>query len=274
VLSKANRKERIKMKSRQFVRVLGSADWCPTPGNDGASYTVDDNILIDTGWSGAVNLINHGIDPLRLATICFTHMHADHYMALPQFLLYWRIKTNSLEGLTIIGPARTVRLAFERALNYVFHDSSALDREIRGLPTILELCDGDIFETEDYRVRVIDSYHAVPGLCYRFEHKRIGNVIGFSGDTDYREAYGPFFKGCDLLIYESSFGAGPMNPEKNSICKHSSAQEAARVAAEAGVKRLLLTHSLVSRREESVAAAQAQLNIPVGWAVPYQIYEF
>ncbi len=262
------------METKPFLRVLGSADWLPTQDNDGSCYSVGDELLIDTGWSAAVNMINHGMDPLQMKTICFTHMHADHYMALPQFLLYWRIKERSLEGLTIVGPAPTIRAAFERAFTYVFHDSHDVTKEVLGLPRIVALHDGDIFETGDYTMTVCDSLHAVPGLCYRIQHRPTGHTIGFSGDTNYRPEYGLFFKDCDLLVHESSFGPGPMDPEANRICKHSSAQEAARVAREANVKRLLLTHSLVDRRETSVAAAQAQLSIPVGWAEPYRVFPF
>lgn len=257
-----------------FLRVLGSADWLPTPDNDGASYTINDEILVDTGWSGAVNLINHDIDPLQLKTICFTHVHADHYMALPQFLLYWRIKTGSLEGLTLVGPAPTIRAAFERAFVYVFHDSLDVTREVKGLPHIVELHDGDTYQIKNHTIEVCDSSHAVTGLCYRITHKPTGHVLGITGDTEYRSEFGTFFQNCDLLVHEASFGAGPINPEANRLCKHSSAQEAVRVAKESGAKQLLLTHSYVSRRMESVAAAQSQLKIPVAWAEPYCIYPY
>lgn len=136
--------------------------------------------------------------------------------------------------------------------------------ECKGLPLIVPLHDGDGYETEHYRISVCDSDHAAPGLCYRFEHKRTGHAAGFTGDTRYRPEFGGFFKGCDLLIHEASFGAGPLDPERNRICKHSSAQEAARVAQEAQVKRLLLTHAHCSHREAAVSAAQARLSIP--WA--------
>lgn len=262
------------MEREPFVRVLGSADWLPTPDNDGASYVIDDRILIDTGWSAAVNMINHGMDPTNIDTICFTHMHADHYIGLTQMLLHRRIRCGTLEGLTILGPAPTVRAGFERAFAYIFHDSYDVTAECKGLPLIVPLHDGDGYETEHYRISVCDSDHAAPGLCYRFEHKRTGHAAGFTGDTRYRPEFGGFFKECDLLIHEASFGAGPLDPERNRICRHSSAQEAARVAQEAQVKRLLLTHAHCSHREAAVSAAQARLSIPVGWADPWAVFPF
>ena len=110
--------------------------------------------------------------------------------------------------------------------------------------------------------------------CYRFTHRGTGRTACFSGDTRYREAFGPFFRDTELLVYEASFGAGPIAPEANAICKHSSAQEAARVAREAGAKRLLLTHTVLPRREAALEAARAQLSIPVDWAMPRTVFPF
>lgn len=259
---------------KPFLRVLGSADWLPTKDNDGSCYTVSDEILVDTGWSVIVNMINHGLEPLDLHTICFTHMHADHYMALTQVILYWRIKRNSLEGLTLIGPKETLQAGFDRAFEYVFHDSHDVKSEVLGMPRIIPMDAGDVQETAHYRITCTPSLHAAPGLCYRMQHKETGHTIGFSGDTAYQEIYGSFFAGCDLLVHESSFGAGPLDPEANRICKHSSAQEAVRVAQEAGVRALLLTHGQAHRRAETVQAAKDALTIPVGWAEPYAVFDF
>ena len=88
-----------------FLRIYGSSDWCPTPGNDGSCYLLDDRILIDTGWRGVTHLIDDEVDPLQAPTMLFTHLHPDHRLALPQLIMYWRIKKYTLAGLTVAGPA-------------------------------------------------------------------------------------------------------------------------------------------------------------------------
>lgn len=262
------------MNTKPFVRVLGSADWLQTPGNDGSCYSLSDRILIDTGSAAGLTLINEGIDPVNLSTICFTHMHADHCIGLLQLLLYWRIKRGSLSDLTIAGPAPSVRMQVYRAFEYVFHDSHDITQEAPGMPRILELHGGEGLETPEYRVETIDADHACPGLCYRFTHKETGHVACFSGDTQYREAFGPFFRDADLLVHEASGGAGPINPEGNRISRHSSAHEAVRVARESGAKRMLLTHTYEPRREAALAAARGLISIPVDWAMPCHVFEF
>ncbi len=262
------------MTETPFVRVLGSADWLPTKNNDGSSYLLNDRIMVDTGWSAAYNMICHDLDPIAPKLLCFTHMHADHYMGLTQLILYWRIKKGSLGEWTIAGPKQTVKAAFDRAFHYVFHDSHNVLKEVVQMPHILELSDGENFSEQGYRISVISSDHAVPGLCYRFTHLETGHTIGFTGDTRYRKQFGAFFKDCDLMLHEASFGAGPLLPEANAVCKHSSAQEAAKVAMEARVKRLLLTHAYEPKRQAAVEAARVQLSIPVDWAYPFTVVEF
>lgn len=258
--------------SQPFVRILGSADWHPTKNNDHSCYTLCDKILIDACPSAMMALLNQDVDPIQVSTICFTHMHADHYMGLPALLLHWRVRTNSLGGLTIVGPKPTVRAAVERALNYVFHDSRDMHAEIAELPKIVELEGDSVYETEEFRIAAMDSDHAVPGLCYHITHKASGKSVGFTGDTRYIPSFGPFFKDADLLLHECSFGAGPL-PEGNIVCRHASAQEAVQVCNEAGVKKLLLTHTFEPNREAAMAYAKEHLCIPVEWAVPYKTFE-
>ena len=58
----------------------------------------------------------------------------------------------------------------------------------------------------------------------------------FSGDTGYCRAIVDLSKGADLLVLEASF------PEGQAVEGHMTPAEAGRVAAEAGVERLVLTH--------------------------------
>lgn len=262
------------MKETPFLRVLGSADWLPTKNNDGSCYLLNDRIMIDTGWSAAFNMICHDLDPITPKLLCFTHMHADHYIGLTQLILYWRIKKSSFGEWTIAGPKQSVKGAIERAFQYVFHDFEGLIQDEMEMPRIMELSEGESFEAQGYNVLVMASDHSIPGLCYRFTHLETGDSIGFTGDTSYRDTFGEFFKRCDLLVHEVTAGEGPLNLNANAISKHSSAQEAAQVAKDAQVKYLLLTHANESRRETAVEAAKLLLDIPVAWAHPFSVVDF
>jgi ribonuclease Z len=69
---------------------------------------------------------------------------------------------------------------------------------------------------------------------------RAGRKIGISGDTRPTEKLQIFFKGCDLLIYESTFSQDEHAKAVESF--HSTATEAALLAKSSSVKKLYLTH--------------------------------
>jgi len=268
------REGEFEVKQKPFVRVLGSSDWEPMPDNECAHYSINDRILVDTGWGTVRNLMNIGLDPMAFNTICLTHLHADHYMGLAQLLMYRRIKRGTLGDLTISGPIETLRAGIDRCIHYILHDSLRLDEEIREMPKIVEMGNNTSFTADEFCIESIKSDHTVPGLCYRITHLPSSHALGFSGDTMYRDEFGAFFCDCSLLIYEATFG-GDANPaERTWHCRHSSAHDAARVAREANVSSLLLTHAQPFRQQEGVSTAQSQLSIPVAWAEPYGVYFF
>jgi len=69
---------------------------------------------------------------------------------------------------------------------------------------------------------------------------RPGRKIGYSGDTRPSPRLARFFKGCDLLIFDSTFDAS--DREKAVDRKHSTSEEAAALAKKAGARMLALTH--------------------------------
>lgn len=256
-----------------YIRVLGSADWHQTAHNDHSCYTVDDKILIDACPGVVTHLLDHGVDPLEVPTVCMTHLHPDHYMGLAPLMHYWRVcRKTDLSGLTIIGPKATIREYVRRTLDFVFGENVAAC--VTKTPRVIELEGACEIRLAPYCIRVMDSDHAVPGLCYRITDEETGHDVGFTGDTRYQDAYPTFFGGVDLLVHEASFGAGPIVPERNAICRHSSACEAVRVCQEGAVKRLLLTHCYEPKRDEAVAEARSRLTIPVEWATPYGVYAY
>jgi len=67
-----------------------------------------------------------------------------------------------------------------------------------------------------------------------------GKVIGFSGDTRPTPELTAFFKGADFLTYETTFRSDELSLAIKA--KHSTAEEAGKLAQEAGVGTLLCNH--------------------------------
>ena len=258
--------------NQNYIRVLGSADWHATGNNDHSCYTIDDQILIDACPSLVVSLQAYGVDPVDIPVVCFTHMHIDHCLGLPPLLHYWRVcKKSSLDGLTIIGPKANVREMVMRAMHFVFEDQP--EKCLNSMPKIIE-AEGDMqINIQGYQIQVMNSDHAIPGLCYRITNTESKHVIGLTGDTAYLPAFPQFFADVDLLVHEASYG-GVSAESLQNIPRHSGAPEAVRVCNEANVKSLLLTHTYEPKRTSAMEAACSQLKIPVKWAMPYERFPY
>lgn len=259
---------------KTYVRVLGSTNWLQTKGNDHSCYTLSDSILIDACPGVIHHLLAMDVNPLNVSTVCFTHMHADHYMGLAPLLLYFRAATGRYDGLTLIGPKKTVKESVLRAIHFNTHDAPGDRPDVCGMPSIIEMDDGDEYtQHPDFLIQTRPSDHAVPGLLYRFTHKATGRTVSFTGDTRYMPGCKDFFKNTDLLVHEASSGAFPVGPQ-NEVSRHSSVHDAIRVAGEACAKRLMITHINDALREDALRIAKAALGESAFMAEPYRIFEF
>lgn len=69
---------------------------------------------------------------------------------------------------------------------------------------------------------------------------RKGRSFGYSGDTKPTKALARFFKGVDILVFDSTYTDEYSDEAKKF--GHSTASQAAKLAAEASVSKLVLTH--------------------------------
>jgi ribonuclease Z len=94
--------------------------------------------------------------------------------------------------------------------------------------------------------------------------QRPGRKVGYSGDTRPSARLVRFFKGCDLLIFDSTFKGEDC--DKAIDRKHSTDLEAARVAKDAGVRRLALTHFSARYSTVSSLVREARRTFPATFA--------
>ena len=237
-----------------FVIVLGSSGCFYDYGNDTASYLINNKIIVDTGWNLVENILDMKLNPADFKTVLFTHFHHDHYLALPQFLFYHLNVGNSLSELILIGPSE-LKMIVKLAVDFLqvprFYENA-------GYPNCIEIQPVEsITLNNQLIIETHKSMHPVDGRYYCVIDTATSAKIGFSGDTAYDAGEVIFFKGCDLLFHECSLGG--THTGDNSYL-HADAEQAASVAAEAGVKTLALVHYREKVRAECLNAASGKFD--------------
>jgi ribonuclease Z len=185
-------------------------------------------LLIDCGGDAAQRLRAHGLEPAALAAIVITHEHADHVAGFPLLLeRMWLGGRRDPIDVYGIEPA----MAQARRLHDAF-DTSAWP----GYPSVRYHAfaheeGAPVLTGFGLHVHAAPGTHSVPTVGLRIAAEG-GGVLAYSGDTAYDPAIVRLARGADLLVHEAT-DESPM---------HSRVEDAARVALEAGVGRLVLVH--------------------------------
>jgi ribonuclease Z len=273
------------------VLFLGTAGSAPTAGRGLPATLVrrgGDRLLFDCG-EGTQRQLLRSIGLVDLETVFITHFHADHFLGLPGML-----KTFSLRGreapLTVYGPPG-LEVLFEalRGLvgrtTYPLHlVELAANDEVRGDDYRVAA-----FEV-DHRIRPAYGYALVederPGRFDADRARELGvdegpdfgrlqrgepvgdvrpeDVLGetrpgrklvLSGDTAPCEMTRVVAHGADVLVHEATFADEEADRARETA--HTTAREAATLAAEAEVGLLALTH-VSPRHPPGVLRAEAR----------------
>src|SRR5262249_54044793 len=106
---------------------------------------------------------------------------------------------------------------------------------------------GVVLERPGYRVSAAPADHgAMEAYAFRVDYD--GGSVVLSGDTTYAESVVDLARGADVLVHESHMvDYRPTDPAYAPVWDriaaiHSTPEQAGRVAREAGVRRLVVTH--------------------------------
>jgi len=186
-------------------------------------------LVVDCGGDVVQQLLRADLPLASIAALIVTHEHADHCSGFPLMIeKLWL--SGRRELLPIIGIAEAIDQT--RRLWEVFNTASW-----KGLFTldwrVVPHEEGAVmFEDETFRVTSAPVVHSVPNVGLRVEARRTGRVCAYSCDTEPTDAVVALARGAHVLVHEAT-GAGK---------GHSSAAQAAGIAAKAGVDRLVLVH--------------------------------
>jgi ribonuclease Z len=218
----------------------------------------DERILVDAGRGAAVQLHRAGVDVARVNPILLTHHHLDHVAELATLVRLSRSRAEV--PLRVMGPTGTEAMIGE-LLEGPFARSFAADRAYdrwRGAgrsPREVEaqdMGDGSVLDFGSWTLRarevehgqqllgIADWWHC---LGYRFEAE--GKSVVVSGDSAYTPALAELARNADVLVQACPWADSELVDERDALEAEgffASAGVAGRIAAEARVGTLVLTH--------------------------------
>lgn len=218
---------------------LGTNGWYDTPTGNTVCALVKTkrwDIVLDAG-NGLYKLDRY-CDGTKPVFILLSHFHIDHIAGL-HLLLKFRFK----KGLTICGGAGARRV-LNTFVNRPFTAPFAmLPYPVKVLELPAEA--GKL----PFRLSTLPLEHADPVLGMRLELE--GKALTYCTDTGYCPNALKLAKGADLLITECAHAPGESNP----AWPHFNPETAAKLAVEAGAKRLAITHYSADRYRTAAARA-------------------
>lgn len=209
-------------------------------------------ILVDCGDGTLNQLLRAGIHLALIKRVLFTHLHSDHSLGYGAIVLGgWAAGRRSL---VVWGPTGTRRF-HEILFSELYAEDIAfrvsLGRSGAGLTDIAvhESTGGVIGVEDNLRVTAVTVRHVMPTLAYRFDTNSRSLVI--SGDTIYSPELVALARNADVLVADACYlpAAHAASEEDAKVLEglrqhHASPADAGRMAQEAGVRRLVLTHLL------------------------------
>lgn len=194
--------------------------------------TGDETLVFDLGSGAVRGMLHAGLDPFAIDRVFFTHFHPDHTVDVVPllFAMNYGAAEPRTQLLHVAGPEPFAGF-WGRVLD-VWGEWMRGDYplEISELP---HECPSPI-ELPGYRVSWAPAVHRPESVGYRIMAD--GRAFVYTGDTEYSESVVGLARDADTLLVECSF------PDDNPIPGHLTPSGVARVASEANVRRVVLTH--------------------------------
>jgi ribonuclease BN (tRNA processing enzyme) len=215
--------------------------------------------VVDCGYGVTRQLAEAGVEAHQVRTILVTHNHSDHMLELGP-LVYNAWAGGLREPIDVWGPPPLGRSVAG------FLDSLGYDIDIRmedeGRPDLrklvrvheVEAADTPtaVFARDGVKVSAVKVRHPPITHAYAWRFDAVDRSIVLSGDTTYSPELIALSRGADVLVHEVMHLGGldrllARNPNaptlrKHLLDSHTTTEQLGRVAAEAGVRTLVLSH--------------------------------
>lgn len=219
------------------ITILGSGTCVPSLKRSSCSVLIEIGqglLLFDSGAGTMRRLLEAGVTIDRLSHIFYSHLHPDHTGELVTLLFASKYPNTyrRLKPFTIVAAGGFVN--FYEKLKFAYGEWIEL---APGLLRISELntTGRDHLDCGLFDVDSLPMEHTDMSLAYRITGPN-GKSVVYSGDTDLCDNLVTLAKGVDVLICESAL------PDEMKVPGHLTPSLAGRIATQAGVKKLVLSH--------------------------------
>lgn len=231
----------------------------PKPNRAAPSQVIivnGDAYVIDCGNGVARQMVLAGVPVSSLRNIFITHQHSDHNADYGNLVwLSWATTLATKVGTYGPPPLKEMTRLFLEMNDYDIRTRMADE----GRPPLKDLIaaheiagDGPVMQDKNVKVTAALVEHPLvkPAFAYRFDCPDRSIVI--SGDTRPSENLVRLAKGADVLVHEVMYlpaieqviarEANATTLRAHLIASHTSTEDVGRIATEAGVKTLVLSH--------------------------------
>ena len=226
-------------------------------------------VIVDAGPGTVQRFKQSGANFEDVELMLFTHFHADHSADFPAYIM-GSFFTERSRNLTVIGPSGNALLpSATQFVKRMLGDKSgvyphlsdfldpAADSAYKIKATAIQSSEKNlaiqkIHSSGDFTVRAVPVHHGpFPALGYRIE--TAGCTISFTGDMSGRLGRMPSLaRGSDILVAHNAI---PEDATGVAANLHMKPGYIGGMAAEAGVKQLLLSHLMlrtIDRKDETI----------------------
>ena len=249
------------------IQLLGTGTPTPSTKRKSSGYMVevgDDTILFDHGPGSYHRMLEAQKKPTAITHLFFTHLHYDHFSdygtlvltrwdqgagTIPDLLVYGPEPLRRLTNLLfaedgVYGPDLMARTNMPGSLAFYQARGGTLPRK-RPEPQVQEIKSGDTVRGTNWTIRTVHAAHAQPYLvCNAYRLDCAEGSFVYSGDTGPSKVVTNLAKDCDVLVHMCHYISGTLKPPMDVTTLRSTTGhlELARVAQEANVKNLVVTH--------------------------------
>ncbi len=242
--------------------LLGTGNPNPDPERSGPSSAIVHNgraYVVDAGPGvvrRAFDACRRGIPELRAENLnrsLLTHLHSDHTIGLPDFILTpWVMDRD--EPLSIWGPPGTEKMcmkileAYEEDIKVRkngLEKASDLGIELK----VSEISDGIVLEEGDLEISAFSNRHGIWKHSFGYRFETPDRTIVISGDCRPSKNLEKNYMGADILLHEVYSTRGfenlPEKWKKYHRSSHTSSAELAEIVNQVLPKKLVLYHTLL-----------------------------